>query len=386
MSRIHHHVQTAVQLVRNYQGEQPLAIYLKQFFSANKKYGSKDRKFIARLCFQYFRVAAAFDTSAEETMLYAHFLCNDSTDEFIESFAPTLSDKMEWRVESKMDYLHKTIVQLFPFSQLLTDKVHQSLYAQSFLKQPDVFVRVRPGKRKIVLNKLDAASVLYSEVEETLLRIPQGVQLDKILRLNSEAVVQDLQSSHVLDRVPELLPYSGKPNVWDCCAASGGKSILIYDLLKGKLRLSVTDIRASILSNLRKRLQEAGIPVYHSSVVDLTQPLQMDNQQFDLIICDAPCSGSGTWARTPEQLYFFKKDNLEYYTQLQKAILTNVVSYLKPGGILCYITCSVFKAENEAQQSFIESSFPVEFIESKLLKGYEQQSDSMFSALFKKLS
>jgi len=64
---------------------------------------------------------------------------------------------------------------------------------------------------------------------------------------------------------------------------------------------------------------------------------------YQLIVCDAPCTGSGTWSRTPENLFYFKPEIVEDFAQRQKQIVTNVIPYLQNEGLLFYITCSVFK-------------------------------------------
>ena len=98
--------------------------------------------------------------------------------------------------------------------------------------------------------------------------------------------------------------------------------------------------------------------------------------------CDAPCSGSGTWGRTPEQLYFFNEAQIISYAKLQANILQNVIPALKKGGHLLYITCSVFQAENEAIVKLIQEEQGLTLIKAELLKGYEEKGDTMFAALF----
>src|SRR6476619_5508999 len=116
--------------------------------------------------------------------------------------------------------------------------------------------------------------------------------------------------------------------MWDCCAASGGKSILFHDNFPNSV-ITVSDIRERILFNIDKRFQLAGIKNYKKFLADLTTGYHNPNE-YDLIICDAPCSGSGTWSRSPEQLHFFKKEAIEKYANLQKAISKNVIPFLKP--------------------------------------------------------
>jgi len=177
-----------------------------------------------------------------------------------------------------------------------------------------------------------------------------------------------------------------KLKIWDCCAASGGKSLMLNDI-DPDIELTVSDVRESILANLKKRFEKAGIQNYTSFINDLSQPnFKPQITNFDLIICDAPCTGSGTWSRTPEQIYFFDEKRIEQYALLQKKIVSTIIPRLKIEGCLLYITCSVFKKENEEVVEFIQSNSELELIKMELLKGYDKKADTMFAALFKKNS
>ena len=112
-----------------------------------------------------------------------------------------------------------------------------------------------------------------------------------------------------------------------------------------------------------------------------------DNPQtlnFDLVLCDTPCTGSGTWSRTPEQLYYFDHKRIEQYASLQKKIVSNIIRGLKRNGSLLYITCSVFKRENEEVIAFIKNNFGYRPVRMELLEGYEKKADTMFAALLTK--
>ncbi len=171
-------------------------------------------------------------------------------------------------------------------------------------------------------------------------------------------------------------------SVWDCCAGSGGKSIMLFDLNKN-LSITVTDIRKSILINLEKRFKEAGIKKYQSFVADLSSVnSRRSTPGYDLIIADVPCSGSGTWSRTPEALFFFSEKEIERFNKLQKDIIGNVIPHLKKDGKLIYITCSVFKKENEEVVDFIRSTYHLKLEEMSILKGYDKKADTMFAARF----
>ena len=149
--------------------------------------------------------------------------------------------------------------------------------------------------------------------------------------------------------------------------------------------LTVSDIRESILHNLKKRFGEAGITRYKSKVVDLTaaNPGPMGSG-FDVIVADVPCTGSGTWSRAPEQLCLFERNRIDEYSSRQKKIVSNVISQLKPVGHLLYITCSVFKKENEEVVMFIRDNFHLDLVKMEILKGYDKKADTMFAALLQK--
>jgi 16S rRNA (cytosine967-C5)-methyltransferase len=120
-------------------------------------------------------------------------------------------------------------------------------------------------------------------------------------------------------------------------------------------------------------------------VLDLTDPsLKLPRTQFSGIILDAPCSGSGTWGRTPESSTFFKAAQIGEYAALQKKIAGNVAPFLAPGGTLIYITCSVFKEENEDAVAFLEKECGLTIEENGIISGYERNADTMFVAVAKK--
>ena len=110
--------------------------------------------------------------------------------------------------------------------------------------------------------------------------------------------------------------------------------------------------------------------------------MHLQKKKFDIVICDAPCSGSGTWGRTPEQLAFFKTKKINQYSKLQKTIASNTIPYVKKGGYFVYITCSVFTKENEEVVAYITEKFKLKVKVMKIFEGYERKSDTMFAALF----
>ena len=385
MSRFYSHANTAKSIINLYKGEMPFSAFLKIFFAKEKKYGSGDRRSISSLCYNYFRLGSAIkNKSIDDRLLTSIFLCNHELSELLKNEKPEWNEKMDLPVSEKLALTGIEAENIFPFNDQLSKDIAINAFNTSFLIQPDLFVRIRPGKQAAVKKKLEEAKISSTEISETCFAFANGTRLEQVLDINQEVVIQDLNSQ----RVGELLKIAAPEKtatVWDCCAASGGKSIMAYDILP-QISLTVSDIRQSIVQNLYKRFRDAGIKNYTSFIADLTSYKNLREmlqyKKFDLIICDAPCSGSGTWSRTPEQLLFFDENEITRYSNLQKSICTNTVPFLQKDGYFLYITCSVFEQENESIVDFLTHQFPLTLVRKKLLKGYEIKADTMFAALF----
>jgi len=386
------YVDSAASIVQQYDGGIPFSAWLKQFFAADKKYGSRDRKIISHLCYCHYRLGNALTgIPVTEKILIALFLCSTVHDAILEALRPDWAGSIAQPVEEKISILNlppEAPTAIFSWKDSLSEGIDAKQFILSHLIQPDLFLRIRPGKEAMVLRQLQDNQVVFRQVSGTCLALPNASKIDTIVHTDKDVIIQDYSSQRIaefLQLVKEALPVaSGSIKVWDCCAASGGKSILAWDVLQ-RIQLTVSDVRSSILHNLKERFVRAGIKDYHSFVADVSnQQPATGNRQFDLIICDAPCSGSGTWGRTPEQLLFFTTPKISQYAALQKSIVKNTIHHLAPGGYFLYITCSVFRQENEEVVAFIQEQFPaLQLIQQRLLTGYDQKADSMFAALWK---
>lgn len=392
--RWYSYLNTASRILNAYSGKLPFHHFIRNYFRENKKYGSKDRRFIGQLCFSYFRTGKSLESRPIEGKIVAGFFLTSEEpseglavlkpdwNEFLAK-APTLAERLEFLKSEMPDFEAEKI---FPFVDHLGNINNRKGFNDAHLRQPDVFLRLRPGAESKATAQLKAAGIPFA-VNGTTITVPSGAAVDQALELNRTVVVQDASSQ----RVGELIGLAAshlpaKPKVWDCCAASGGKSILAQDIL-GNIQLTVSDIRDSILRNLRGRLQEANIKNFHSFSADLSSEnsfLPLEVNSFDLIIADVPCSGSGTWSRTPEHLEFFKETQISEFAKLQQSIIQRVLPYLKPGGLLLYITCSVFREENEEMVSKFENENGLSRLELRYFEGYDRKADTLFACLLKK--
>jgi 16S rRNA (cytosine967-C5)-methyltransferase len=387
--RSYSYLNTASRIILSYDGSVPLAAWLKQFFKADKKFGSKDRKNITHACYCFYRLGSAFQNlSTEERMLTALFLCSDTSNKILEELKPEWNEKIFLSLSEKINLLsaQEEIKEVFPFSNEVSKEIELQSFDLSFLIQPDLYLRIRPGKKEKVLQQLQSTGVQFTLLTDECIQLSNQSKVDEVVNIDEDVIIQDYSSQKTIELFKNYNPQTTnhKLSVWDCCAASGGKSILFHDHFPSA-QLTVSDVRESILINLQKRFKRAGIKNYDHFVADVSSAHFSIQKKFDLVICDAPCSGSGTWSRTPEQLKFFKKEKIEHYASLQKRIALNASKAVKKSGHFLYITCSVFERENEGVVNFIQNNSALQLKAMEYLKGYDKKADTLFVALFSAL-
>jgi len=371
----------ATTIITAYQGETPLHVWLKDFFRQHKQMGSRDRKTVSSLVYGFYRLGHSVrGLGLEERVLLGSFLVQHQPGELLAYFRPEWNALVSRPLEEKIAFVRAAGIdfeptEIFPWKSELSDDIDHYAFCLSFLRQPDLFLRIRPGFEQQVLSRI--GEVTHELIPPFTLRLPNGFKVEELFTPDKEVVIQDYSSQRIAAFIP---PEAHK--LWDACAASGGKSILVHDLVTG-VEITASDIRESILVNLRRRFQQAGIANYHSFVADLTRssPAEMP---YDLVLADVPCTGAGTWSRTPEELYFFDPRKILTYSTAQRQIVTNIAPRLMPDAHLVYITCSVFKKENEAIAALIREQLGLRQEEAGTIKGYDQRADSMFAARFQR--
>jgi 16S rRNA (cytosine967-C5)-methyltransferase len=134
--------------------------------------------------------------------------------------------------------------------------------------------------------------------------------------------------------------------VWDCCAAPGGKTLVMARRL-ANAEVLATDISAKRMAMMESRLQGFGYATkVEAGVVDAADPKGIEGE-FDLILCDVPCSGTGTLAGNPEIRHFLRLEELGRQADRQTRILKSALGKLAKGGRLVYSTCSLEREECE---------------------------------------
>lgn len=187
--------------------------------------------------------------------------------------------------------------------------------------------------------------------------------------------------------------------VLDYCAGAGGKTLALAAAMQRKGRVVAMDTDERRLEKGRKRYRKAGLSdiIEVRSLSDDKQRKWLKRQKgkFDIVLIDAPCSGSGTWRRNPDLRWQTYGPSLEELIDIQAGILESACKCVKPGGKLVYATCSLFSAENEDQIArFLEAhpEFEVAPIDEALglgtpymqLSSLRHGTDGFFAAVLRR--
>jgi 16S rRNA (cytosine967-C5)-methyltransferase len=368
----------------------PLANFLKFYFKKHPILGSRDRKILSEMAYCFYRCAKGLlpiNLSTPEK-IDASLLLADSHLKHIEQLLPEPlqshygKDFEQNQLVLKSQKIEFNFNALFDNDIQFSNGIKKADWLQSMLRRPRLFIRVVPQYYTQVIGVLKEAAFNFEELEDNCIALANASAIERLLPEKMYRI-QDASSQ----KTAHYLSIKGKETCWDCCSGAGGKSLLVKDIAPSA-SLCVSDVRKSILDNLAERFHLYGHPIPERLLVSVADPIQtksvLGNRTFDHIIADVPCSGSGTWARTPEQLYFFDPSLLASFSDRQQQIAKNAVKYLNVGGTFVYITCSVFEAENEmVVQSILQENASLKLIEQRIINGLGIGADSMFVAVLK---
>lgn len=243
-------------------------------------------------------------------------------------------------------------------------------YAQAMTRRAPVWLRVNLLRADLPQAQAALAAEGIATVPHracaTALCVTEGARGVARSRAYLEGLVelQDLSPQRAVAALGDL---SGQ-TVLDFCAGGGGKALALA--AQGAARVVAHDANPTRMTDLPMRAARA------EAVIELAAP----QGRFDLVLADVPCSGSGTWGRDPDARWRFSPDDLARLAQVQAQILEDALAFLRPGGRLAYMTCSVLRAENEGRIADLIASKHLELLEMRRF-GPPQDGDGFFLAV-----
>jgi 16S rRNA (cytosine967-C5)-methyltransferase len=184
-----------------------------------------------------------------------------------------------------------------------------------------------------------------------------------------------------------LLDAQPGERILDACAAPGGKTGYIAELMKNDGIILACDRDQSRVETLRGNLERLGVKIAHTIRHDWAQETLSGEQPFDRILIDAPCSNTGVMRRRVDVRWRLTSDDFARMAAEQLRIVRATISLLKPGGVLVYSTCSLEPEENREiiEQTLKEFPF-VQLLEEKSVLPFRDEFDGAYAAKLQRIS
>ncbi|MDI1233701.1 MAG: hypothetical protein PSX81_05430 [bacterium] len=343
----------AAELIKNYSGKTPFISYFNEQCKLHKNWGSRDRKIYRQACYAYLRLGHITDQNSIENNIL-------------------LGLQNPENIASQID-----LKAIYPNHSQISKTIDKYEFFKNLLVQKPVYLAVLNNQHKLINNELERNGIPFEYTSSNCIKVSANAKCNSIID-NGWAIIMDLASQKAADSII----IKSDSEVWDCCSGAGGKALFIANKYKNALKLTCSDARFSILENLKNRFRITKLALPHIELCDLKDPFQLP-KKYDIIIADVPCSGSGTWGRTPEQIKQTDIQKISFYADLQKMIVKNALRNLKPGGVFYYITCSVFELENEKNVHFISQNLPLTLINQHYIHSDKNPCDYLYLAEFK---
>jgi 16S rRNA (cytosine967-C5)-methyltransferase len=252
--------------------------------------------------------------------------------------------------------------------------------------QADVVLRV--NTLQTTKEKLQAELFDLDIETEVLPNYPDALKLKERANVfttdafkNGHFEVQDASSQ----LVAEFLNVQPGMRVVDTCAGAGGKTLHIATLMQNKGQIIALDIYGNKLNELKRRAKRNGAFNIETRAIESTKVIKKLYDKADRVLIDAPCSGLGVLRRNPDAKWKLQPEFIEDIKKTQQEILQQYSRIVKPGGQLVYATCSILPSENTKQvKTFLNSNKNFTFVDEKSILSYKSGFDGFYMALLEK--
>jgi len=373
---------------------------LKNTLKRDKRWGARDRGFIAETTYDIVRWKRLYSKIAEvkepfnRANLFRLFTVWATLKGIQIPDWPQFENTPTRKIKGKFDEFSKIRKYKESVPDWLDDLGQKELGKKwdkeihSLNQLADVILRVNTLKttKEKLQNNLQEL-----EIEtENIKGYPQALKLVKRTNVfvteafkNGWFEVQDASSQ----KVAKFLNPKPGTRVVDTCAGAGGKSLHIAALMENKGQVIALDIYENKLKELKRRAKRNGAHNIETRTIDSSKVIKKLIQKADKILIDAPCSGIGVLKRNPDSKWKLQPEFLETIKNTQREILDSYSRMVKPGGQMVYATCSILPSENEKQvQDFLErkSGKDFKFVKEEKVFPSESGFDGFYMALLQK--
>ncbi|TQI70995.1 16S rRNA (cytosine967-C5)-methyltransferase [Gramella sp. Hel_I_59] len=367
----------------------------------DKRWGSRDRSFIAETTYDIVRWKRLYAEIAEVKEPF-------SREDLFRIFAvwcvlrgvkipewPQFDGTPVRRIKGKFDELSRTrkFRESVPdwLDELGVEELGEKIWTQELSAlNTQALVVLRANSLKTDPDKL--AGILLEEGIETIKvrNYPEALELKERSNVFRTKAFQDglfeVQDANS-QRVAEFLDVQPGMRVVDTCAGAGGKTLHLAALMENKGQIIALDIYGNKLKELKRRAKRAGAHNVETRSIETTKVIKKLYNSADRVLIDAPCSGLGVLSRNPDAKWKLQPEFLEKINNTQAEILQQYSKILKKGGKMVYATCSILPSENDKQvQKFLKTDEGKEFrlLREKKILSSESGYDGFYMALLEK--
>ncbi|WP_405198971.1 RsmB/NOP family class I SAM-dependent RNA methyltransferase [Christiangramia sp. LLG6405-1] len=367
----------------------------------DKRWGSRDRSFIAETTYDIVRWKRLYAEIAEVKETF-------SREDLFRIFAvwcvlrgvkipewPQFDGTPVRRIKGKFDELSRTrkFRESVPdwLDELGVEELGEKIWTQELSAlNTQAPVVLRANSLKTDPDKL--AGILLEEGIETnkVRNYPEALELKERSNVFRTKAFQDglfeVQDANS-QRVAEFLDVQPGMRVVDTCAGAGGKTLHLAALMENKGQIIALDIYGNKLKELKRRAKRAGAHNVETRSIETTKVIKKLYNSADRVLIDAPCSGLGVLSRNPDAKWKLQPEFLGKINHTQAEILQQYSRILKKGGKMVYATCSILPSENDKQvQKFLKTEEGKEFrlLREKKILSSESGYDGFYMALLQK--
>jgi 16S rRNA (cytosine967-C5)-methyltransferase len=337
---------------------QPADRFLKAWFRARRFAGSKDRRAIAEQVFAVQRHRAQLshrmgsDDGAPRALVIASLVEAGQNIEalFTGGYGPRpLSDAERRAIAAPPPLAPAWVLGEYPLwlEPELIRAFGNDLAGEMAALIPRAPVDLRVNTRKAGRDEVMAALKADGIESAPTPYAPQGIRIAHEVPGLSRTPLFESGAFEFQDEAAQIAAIlcNARPGerVLDLAAGAGGKSLALAGAMQDQGEIIACDVRGHALAELARRAGRAGVSIIRTLSLDRAQP----EGAFDLVLVDAPCSGTGIWRRQPELRWRLTEGRLAELTGIQDRLLDKAAGLVGPGGRLVYATCSILPAENQ---------------------------------------